>query len=151
MIYKKQTAIGGKWAKASELTDVKRAKIVGETETQEGGKYGPRDVAKVRFEGLKEPLNTNINRASINALIDAYGEDSKNWMNKILSVETKEGIVSGRECTFLFLIPEGYERTKDKGGYVVIQKIGGKEKVEETDLDEANEEPEVDNFEDNPF
>jgi hypothetical protein len=40
------------------------------------------DVTKVQFQGQTEALNVNLNRATINALVDAFAEDSKDGMNR---------------------------------------------------------------------
>ena len=127
MKYQKQVSFSGSWVKANELTSAK-AKIVSETIPQESqfqdknGNVKNQDVAKVRFEGTDEPLNVSLNRATINGLIDAYGEDSVNWMNKTLTVETEKMRVAGKAVTALYLIPEGYKRVDDENGYAVIVK-----------------------------
>jgi hypothetical protein len=83
--YKKNTSVGGKWAKTSELTGAGWAKIVSETNPQpstfldKNGNAKNQDVAKVQFDGQDEPLNVSLNRATINGLVDAFGEDSKEW------------------------------------------------------------------------
>jgi hypothetical protein len=125
-LYKKNISLGGSWAKASELLAVKLAKIVSETNpmpssfTNKDGSPKFQDVCKVQFEGFKEPLNVSLNRATINGLVDAFGEDSKDWQNKNLSVETEKVRVAGKAVTALYLIPSGYKRIDDENGYPVI-------------------------------
>jgi hypothetical protein len=70
MKYSKST--GGPWAKGSDITSGTKAKIVSETVHSESrykdektGASKFQDVAKVRFEGKEEALNTNLNRATI--------------------------------------------------------------------------------------
>ena len=122
-IYQKLTGAQGPWIKNSEVKDGSRAKLVSETEPKEG-KYGMRDVSKIRLENDSEPKNVNINKPSINALVGAFGEDSKNWVNKYLTLKTMRMSVAGRMVTALYLISEGYELTEDAGGYLVIVKSG---------------------------
>lgn len=128
--YTKNVSLGGKWAKGSELGNVRRAKIVSETNpmpssfTNKDGSPKDQDVCKVRFEGMEEPMNVSLNRATINGLVDAFGEDSMNWQGHYLSVETEKMRVAGKSVTVLYLIPEGYEKVDDANGYAVIQKIG---------------------------
>ena len=129
-VYSKQTAISGKWAKASELGNIKRAKIVSETTPQKSQFLDKdnvpktQDVCSVRFEGLDDSLNVSLNRATINGLVDAFGEDSKSWQGHYLSVETEKIRIAGKSVTALYLIPEGFERIDDANGYAVIQKVG---------------------------
>lgn len=130
MKYQKNTNIGGAWAKASELGNITSAKIVSETNPHpsqflnKDGSVKTQDVCKVRFEGLPEPLNVSLNRTTINGLVDAFGEDSKDWQAQPLSVETEKVRVAGKAVTALYLIPQGYEKVDDKNGYAVIVKIG---------------------------
>src|SRR3990167_201551 len=94
--YQKQNMTSGAWAKASELSNVKRAKIVSETNPtpsqflNKDGSPKTQDVCKVRFEGIDEPLNVSLNRATLNGLVEAFGEDSKDWQGHYLTVETEK-------------------------------------------------------------
>ena len=128
--YQKNTSLGGKWAKGSELAEVKRAKIVSETKpmpssfTNKDGSPKTQDVCKVRFEGIEEPLNVSLNRATINGLVDSFGEDSRSWQGHYLNVETEKVRVAGKSVIALYLIPEGYKKVDDENGYAVIVKEG---------------------------
>lgn len=141
MRYESQEFVGGKWAKASELSTIKRAKIINEVKPVPGrflnddGSVKMQDVAKVMFEGLKEPLNVNLNKATISGLIKAFGNDSAHWVNKPLSVETEKMRVAGKAVTALYLIPSGFELVNDDEGYAKIQSIGA-----ETEQPAVNEE-----------
>ena len=125
-LYQKNVSVGGQWAKASELANVKRARIISETNPSESsflnkdGSVKFQDVCKVQFEGMGEPLNVSLNRTTINGLVDAFGNDSKDWMNKVLSVETEKVRVAGKSVTALYLIPDGFKKVDDAGGYAVI-------------------------------
>jgi hypothetical protein len=61
------------------------------------------------IEGGDEPLNVNLNRATINGLVDAFGEDSALWIGHYLTVETEKMRVAGKAVVALYLIPKGYE------------------------------------------
>lgn len=121
--------VGGKWAKASEIKATK-AKIVSETTPQSStflnkdGSAKTQDVAKVQFQGDPEPLNVSLNRATINGLVDAFGEDSAGWQGHVLTVETEKMRVAGKAVVALYLIPKGYERVDDENGYAAIVKEG---------------------------
>lgn len=128
--YSKQVIVGGSWVKAAEIKTGTRAKIVSETSPQasnflnKDGTPKTQDVCKVKFEGGDEPLNVSLNRATINGLVDAFGEDSAGWMNQYLTVETEKMRVAGKAVVALYLIPKGYERVDDTNGYAMIVKEG---------------------------
>lgn len=134
--------VGGKWAKAADLK-AKKAKIVSETSPQtstflnKDGSAKTQDVCKVQFQGEPEPLNVSLNRATINGLVDAFGEDSSSWQGHVLSVETEKMRVAGKAVTALYLIPENYERIDDENGYAAIVKKGtAKDALPSINLDE---------------
>lgn len=128
MKYQRQVSVVGSWAKASELT-AKRAKIVSETNpmpssfTNKDGTPKVQDVCKVKFEGIDEPMNVSLNRATINGLVEAFGEDSVNWQNHVLTVTTEKVRVAGKAVTALYLVPDGFVKTDDDNGYAVIEKL----------------------------
>ena len=74
---------------------------------------------QVQFPGYDEPLKISLNRATINALVDAYGTDSKEWQGHTLGVEIDK--LPGKKFP-LYLIPDGYKRIEDENGYSVIVK-----------------------------
>ncbi len=130
MKYNKPNRINGAWAKASELGDVTEAKIVSETIAQEStflnkdGSKKMQDVAKVQFKGRAEAMNVNLNKATLAGLIDAFGEESKDWQGHVLKVETEKMRVAGKAVTALYLIPDGYHKIDDEAGYAQIIKVG---------------------------
>ena len=129
-IYKKVETTHGAWAKSGEIKEGSTAEIKSETSAQpsqfknKDGSIKMQDVCKVSFNG-EEPLNVSLNRATINALVEAFGEDSKEWIGNELKVETEKMRVGGRAVVALYLIPEGYERIDDENGYAVIIKSDG--------------------------
>jgi len=120
MEYKKSTRIDGEWVKAAELESGIKGKLVSETKPIEG-EYGTQDVSKIIFAGETEPKNVRLNKTTLNGLIDAYGTDSNNWVDKSVTAHTEKALVAGKRVTILYLVPEGYELGED-GGYVVITK-----------------------------
>lgn len=121
---------GGAWVKKDEIVNGTKAKIVSETKPiqsnfiDKNGNPVTQDVAKIRIEGDNEVYNVNINRATLHGLISAFGEDSINWQNKPLTIETEKMRVSGKLVTALYLIPDGYKKIDDEEGYAVIMKEG---------------------------
>lgn len=118
MQYNRTESVGGMWVKASEVT-AQRAKLVTEAKPIEG-KFGTQDVAKIQFEGSPEPVNINLNKTNVFGLINAFGNDSSDWVGKPLSVEKENVRVSGRLSTVLYLIPDGFKRINDENGYTKI-------------------------------
>ena len=137
----------GSWVDKSKIVSGSKCKLVSETVPSEGmfeGKVIKNNVAKIRFEGEQgEARNVNVNTPSINGLVKAYGEDSKDWIGKILTAQTEKMLVGGKRVTALYLIPEGFELKEDEGGYLVITKVGGKE---EEKVDYPAEEVNVDDI-----
>jgi hypothetical protein len=131
MKYPKQQSVAGARVKGAEVESGSRCKLMSETthmasqfkdEKTDETKF--QDVAKVLFSGDTETKNISLNRASINGLVDAYGEESADWQNHVLSCETEKMRVGGRAVTAVYLVPEGYERVDDENGYTVIVKKG---------------------------
>lgn len=152
MQYQKSSGVSGGWVKASEVVSGTKAKLVSETVPSESvweGKTIKNNVAKIRFQGQEgEAKNVNVNKPSINGLIDAFGTDSKDWIGKVLTAHTEKMLVGGKRVTALYLIPDGFEIAEDEGGYLVIKRIGA---VAETAPSEALEYPEAPNLDDIPF
>jgi hypothetical protein len=127
---KSTTSVSGAWVRASEIKSGTRAKITTETKpiesnfTDKDGKAKMQDVCKIRFEGKDEEFNVSINRATRDALIDAFGDDSIEWVGKILTATTEKMVVGGKRVTALYLVPEGYALSEDNNGYMVITKNG---------------------------
>lgn len=144
MKYQQVNITSGSWVKADQLQTGTRAKIVSETKPTESsfldknGNPKKQDVAKVKFEGQNEAVNVSLNRATIGGLISAFGDDSINWQNNVLTVETEKMRVGGKAVVALYLIPEGYERIDDENGYAMIVKKG--EKIDGETIDPETEE-----------
>ncbi len=129
MDYSKVTRSGA-WVKAAELQEGQKAKIVDECQpiesqfTDDKGNKKMQDVCKVRFLGLADPMNVNLNRATLKGLVDAFGTDSKAWIGQMLTVHTEKVAVAGKRVTALYLVPEGFEVGEDSEGYVQIVRTG---------------------------
>lgn len=139
MKYQKTNTTTGAWAKGSELTDITKAEIVGETIpqpsqfTNKDGSPKTQDVCKVRFEGKEETLNLSLNKATINGLVSAFGEESKDWMNQPLKVETEKVRVAGVARVAIYLVPEGYEKIDNDEGFAEIRQIGLEKQLNQPD------------------
>jgi hypothetical protein len=147
-IYTKNQTLSGGWVKKKEIKPGTRCYITTETKPtlsnfkNDDGTRSEQDVAKVMFEGETEPLNVAINKPSINALVDAFGEDSQNWIRKPLTAHTEKTVVGGKRGIALYLVPQGYDVTEDDGGYVVVAKVGEKPPKDDTPVINLDDEPE---------
>ena len=143
MEYPKREAMQGVWLDKSSIVNGTKAKLVSETKPQEG-EYGTQDIAKISIDGESETKNVRLNKPTINALGDAYGTESKEWINKPLTLQTEEMRVAGKKVTALYLIPEGYELTDNEDGYLVV--VPKKE-----DIPVVDEKEEIPVIEEDPF
>lgn len=127
MKYTKSSGTGGAWVDKAKVVSGTRVKIVSESvPTKEifEGKEKMRNIVKLSVEGDPEAKNYEINKPSLNALIEAFGEESRDWINKPLTSLTETVIVGGRRGKAMYLIPDGFEVSEDAGGFVVVQRKG---------------------------
>ena len=130
MKYEKSSSIQGKWIRGGDMQSGMQCTLTTETNPMpsqfqnKDGSMKMQDVSKIKFKGTNEELNINLNRATLNALIDAFGSESKNWIGKVLIVETEKMRVGGKAVVAVYLIPDGYERVDDENGYAIIVKKG---------------------------
>lgn len=158
-IYKKNQGVSGAWVKGKDIVSGTKAKLVSETTPiksqfkDKDGNDKMQDVSKVRFEGKNETFNIGLNRATIEGLIDAFGEDSKDWINKMLIATTEKVMVGGKRVVALYLVPEGYVLEEDDDGYMQVVSLNKEKKeVKEVKKMPVVEYPEDDiNLEDIPF
>lgn len=144
-VYKVQNFTGGKFVDKKEISvkGIKRAKILTETNPEPGkypdeeGNIKMQDVCKVKFEGLDETgYKVALTKTVINGLVAAFGEDSREWIGKILTVETEKTRFGGKAGITLYLIPEGYEKVDNEEGYAEIRKIGLAKELAKTKSEE---------------
>jgi len=114
-------SIGGAWLDADTVKDGTRAKIINECEKQLSSFKDPKtgepkvqNVAKVQLEGEPAPVNMRFNWTTIYGLIDAFGKESRSWIGQPLTVKTVEAMVGDTIRTIVYLIPEGFELTKNE-------------------------------------
>ena len=150
MKYIKQTGTTGSWIKGSDLEGIEKATILTETKPEpsrfknKDGSIKMQDVCKIKFDGKDEVFNISLNKATLNGLIDAFGEDSNEWVKKILAVETEKVRVGGVARTAIYLVPEGYEKVDNEEGFAEIIKIGGEKNINQPDDIPVIDEEEID-------
>jgi hypothetical protein len=116
------SGIDGSWVDKKSLKNGDLVKLKTEATWKKSGKEGMPDqlVAKMRVKGSTEDVNVAINTPTRNALINAYGDDSLNWIDKVLTVQVESGIFAGKRGIMLNLVPEGYVLREDAAGYLQI-------------------------------
>src|SRR3990167_7633063 len=130
MKYTKQEFVSGNWVKGSQIQSGLKCKLVSEVKPQESqwqnkdGSPKFQDVAKIKFQGINEEMNISLNRATINGLVDAFGEDSVALVNKVLTAVNEKARVAGKNVTMIYLLADGYEKVDDANGYAAIVKKG---------------------------
>jgi hypothetical protein len=126
MIIEPSNPVSGSWAKAAELENGTKAKIVDEakwvTSQFKDKNDNPKQqlVAKVRFQGKADDLNVSLNRATQDGLIRAFGKDSNDWKGRVLTVQTEKVSIGGQMKRVLYLIPEGFVLGEDANDFTVI-------------------------------
>ena len=130
---------GGAWLDKKALENGDIAKLTSEAVEVEG-QNGPQIVAKIRIKGDDgEAKNVAINGPTKNALIEAFGEDSKAWVGQYLTVHTEKTMIGGKRGIALYLIPEGYEMGEDTGGYIVVVPKGAEKAAPTESRDEIDD------------
>lgn len=120
MKFTASTGSNGKWLDKKSLKNGDVIKLVTEA-IEIDGLNGKQIVAKARVKGKEgEAENVSINKPSKNALIEAFGADSKEWVNKHLTVNVEKTNVGGKRGIALYLIPEGYAVTEDGEGFIIV-------------------------------
>ena len=114
----KYNATTGAWLDKEDVTDGQKVKLVSECIKKDSKFTNPdgtpqvANEVKVQFEGMEEPVNMNLNWTTVYALIEAFGDDSTNWMGHTLTARPKDATTG----TSVYLVPEGFElyRNDDK-------------------------------------
>ncbi len=130
MEYNERKVVSGKWLDKKTIENGTQCYLVSEVSPQPSqfkdkqGNPQTQDVGKLKVKGLAEPVNISINRTTIDGFIRAFGKESKNWMNKMLTIDVEKNRVGGQQKITLYLIPQGFERVDDENGYATIVKEG---------------------------
>jgi len=111
-IYKKRVNVGAFLKKGTDFKENDIIEIASEGKQVEG-QFGNQDIFLVKLVDGKEG-NVNLNSTSINNIIDAFGEDSKQWIGKKVKVWAILSNVQGKMIkVYYFAHPEAI--LSDKG------------------------------------
>ena len=117
MQVKKESNIQGAWLDKKTVKEGDKIEIASEAQETES-QFGVQLVAKVKVGGNE--VKTNINKPSKNALIEAFGTETKDWVGKTVTAHLETGLTAGKRTVAIYMIPEGFEFTEDEGGYMTI-------------------------------
>lgn len=121
----------GNFIKGEDVQDGTPCRITAETisilskfkgKDKEGNEYDKYENHTMVAFGDDEPVAIRINKMSINAFIDAFGEESKDWIGKPLTAYVKEADVAGKVRSVVYLVPEGFKLGVDAEKRRVIVK-----------------------------
>jgi hypothetical protein len=127
MIYTKQET-SGEWLDKKTVTSGTIVKIVAETKIVDRefeGKINKQNITKVQIG--KDIKNMSLNKSTINGLVSAFGNESKNWINKEATLIIESSVIGGKRVKIAYLVPNGYQLAEDDNGYLIISKTGGEE------------------------
>lgn len=69
------------------------------------GEFGDQTVFEIKTRNGEK--NANFNQSSINILIDAFGDETTEWVGKEVTVRTKKGMFGGKKgIAAYFVTPE---------------------------------------------
>lgn len=97
----KKISIGGEWVKKGvDIIDGDIVKIL-DAGLVVSGDYGDREVFSIETKnGAK---NTSFNQTSMNACIDAFGDDTEKWVGKNVKATIVKQNVAGKFIDVLYL------------------------------------------------
>lgn len=102
----------GKFLSADDVTDQDIVTIVNEGKEEES-KYGTRLQIGLKTASGEEKTLT-LNPTSKNALIDQYGDDTKEWIGKEARVHVVKALVSGEMKRVIYLTHPNFDLEGEK-------------------------------------
>lgn len=111
MLIKKKVSPKGEWAKVGNDIMDGDAIIIKNDGEEVVGDYGKRMVFKVETRNGEK--NLSLNQTSLNALVDAYGEDTSLWVGKKANVYIIKANVAGKFVKVVYLVGIGWEFTDE--------------------------------------
>ena len=96
------------WEGAEYKADIQNGDKVkfldsGETEI---GQFGEQYNFTIETRNGKKKIA--LNQTSVNVLVDAFGEDTENWVDKEVKVLTEKKMISGKKAIVVYLIVDGW-------------------------------------------
>ena len=125
-IYTKKVSVG-QFAKKGEDFKDKDVVTVASEGREIDGKFGMQNIFLVKLVNGEEK-NMTFNQTTINALIDAYGSDSKNWIGKEARIWLILQNVQGKMVKVTYLAHPDADIDED-GNFSIPNALNGSEKI----------------------
>ena len=132
MKYTKKVSVGNFLKKGVDFKGGDTAKIKNEGQQIEG-QYGTQDVFLIEANGKEG--NVSFNQTSINNLIEAFGEESANWVGKEVKIEMIRQNVQGKITPVYYFLHPSTELDEESGRFVLPNKKDAD--LPEIDIDEV--------------
>ena len=101
----KKVSLGGEYAKKGVDIDNGDVVKILNSGTTVDGQFGEQFVFSIETKNGEK--NANFNQASVNILVDEFGEDSEDWVGKEVTVRMKKDTIGGKKVTIAyFCTPE---------------------------------------------
>ena len=113
-IHQKVTSVGNFLAAGKDFRDGDMLKIASDGQKVDG-KFGIQDVFLIKTREGKEG-NLAFNQTTINNMIDAYGNDSIQWVGKVVKAWVVKMMVSGSMKNVAYLSHPKAEMVEDSAG-----------------------------------
>ena len=123
-IYRKTVRVGQFAKKNEDYKDGSVITIKGEG-VKTVGQFGEQDIFKCEMENGEE-RSMSFNKTSINNMIDAYGEDSKNWIGEKVKVWLILQNVQGKMVRVAY-VSHPRADIDDEGNFVLPAGVGSGE------------------------
>ena len=118
-VYKKQVSVGAFLKKGEDIKNGDIVTIANEGK-QVDGQFGTQDLFLVKTAAGKEG-NVSFNRTSLNCLVEAYGEESRNWIGKQAKVWAILSNVQGKMIKVYYFTHPSAELDEDGGWSLPVQ------------------------------
>lgn len=148
MKVQKKISVQGEFAKIPD--DIKDGDTItildGGTEIT--SQYGPQNVYKIQTRN--GPKILGINQTSVNALIDAFGDETEDWVKKTATAIVVKAMISGALKNVVYLAPEGFEMNNE-GKIVRTGSDAAAEKTVDLDKEGVDKKDDTEFSKDIPF
>lgn len=136
-IFKKKQSSGPFLKKGEDIKQGDLVEIASEGR-QEQGEYGTQNIFLIKTASKEG--NMSLNQTTINALVDAYGEDSKAWIGKQAKVTAIKQMVAGKLMNVFYLSHPDAEMSDDGVFYIPNTQTSTKKSAIPDDEDRVNPE-----------
>jgi len=134
MKYEKKVSLGAWLKKGEDVKDGDLVKIANEGK-RTSGEYGEQDVFLMKTRDKEG--NVSINQTSINNWIDAFGDDSVNWIGKEVKVQVVKMSVQGKVKPVYFFLHPDTILDEESGEFIIPDK--SKESIPIVESDESGD------------